>query len=88
MVRAVIAFEISLKLTSKQLQNVNLCHFPSCDLLSNKGSLSVSLSSVCSIDMTDMTVFASPLIICYGFSMITIICRIRYELRVLKKMNM
>jgi hypothetical protein len=54
MFRAFIAFEISLKLVWKQLQNVNLCQFPSCDLLPNNGSLiSVPFPSVCAAEMID-----------------------------------
>jgi hypothetical protein len=38
---AVRTFEMKLKIFQKQLKNVNLCHFISCDLLHKTGSVSV-----------------------------------------------
>jgi hypothetical protein len=38
------AFEMKLKLFRKQLENVNMCHFSSCVLLHNDGSVCCSLS--------------------------------------------
>jgi hypothetical protein len=35
------AFEKKLKLCRKELENVNLCNYSSCDLLHNDGSVSV-----------------------------------------------
>jgi hypothetical protein len=40
------AFEMKLKLFWKQLENVNLCHFSSCDLLHKDGSVSVPFLNV------------------------------------------
>jgi hypothetical protein len=50
---AVRAFEMELKLFRKQLNNVNLCHFSSCDLLHKDGSVCVSFPSVRAIKMID-----------------------------------
>jgi hypothetical protein len=36
-----IAFEMKLRLFWKQVENVNLCHFPSCDLLHKDGPFHV-----------------------------------------------
>jgi hypothetical protein len=44
---------MKLKLFCKQLKNVNLCHFSSCNLLHNDGSASVPFPSVHAIEMTD-----------------------------------
>jgi hypothetical protein len=50
---AVNAFEIRLKLFRKQLENVNLCRFSSCDLLHNDGSVNVPFPSVRAVEMID-----------------------------------
>jgi hypothetical protein len=50
------AFEMKLKLFLKQLENVDLCHFSSCDLLCNDVSLSVPFPSVRAVEMIDSLV--------------------------------
>jgi hypothetical protein len=50
---AVRVVEMKLKLFRKQMKNVNLCHFPSCDLLHKDGSVNVPFPSVCAVEMTD-----------------------------------
>jgi hypothetical protein len=49
----VIAFEMKLKIFPKQLENVILCHFSSCDLLHMDESVSVPFPSVHAVEMTD-----------------------------------
>jgi hypothetical protein len=44
---------MKLRLFRKQLENVNLCHFSSCDLLHKDGSVSVPFSSVRAVEMID-----------------------------------
>jgi hypothetical protein len=42
---------MKLKLFQKQLENVNLCHFSSCNLLQNDGSVSVPFARVHAVEM-------------------------------------
>jgi hypothetical protein len=44
---------MKLKLFWKQLENVNLCNFSSCDLLHQDGPVSVPFPHVCAVEMTD-----------------------------------
>jgi hypothetical protein len=50
---AVRAFEIKLELFWKKLENINLCHFSSCDLLHKDGSVSVPFPSNHAVEMID-----------------------------------
>jgi len=47
---AVIAFEMELKLVRKQLENVNLFHSSSCDLLHKDGSVSIPFTNVRAVE--------------------------------------
>jgi len=44
---------MKLKLFWQQLENVNICHFSSCDLLHKDGSVSVPFPSVRAVEMID-----------------------------------
>jgi hypothetical protein len=44
---------MKLKLFRKRSENINLCHFSSCDFLLNNGSVTVPLPSVRAIEMID-----------------------------------
>jgi hypothetical protein len=46
-------FEIKLKLFSKHLENSILCHFSSCDLLHNDGSVFIPFPSAQAVEMID-----------------------------------
>jgi hypothetical protein len=44
---------MKLRVFQKQLENVNLCHFSSCDMFHKNGSESVPFPSVCAVEMFD-----------------------------------
>jgi hypothetical protein len=50
---AVRTFEVKLKLFQNQLENANLCHFSSCNLLHKDGSVSVLFPSVPAVEIID-----------------------------------
>jgi hypothetical protein len=51
--RTVTASEIKLNLFWKQMADVNLCHFSSCDLLHMDGPVKCSLPSVHAVEIID-----------------------------------
>jgi hypothetical protein len=50
---AVGDFELKLKLYRKQLGNINLCHFSSCNLHHRNGSVSVPFLTVHALEMME-----------------------------------